>query len=105
MSDFLKVLIAICGAIGLFWTIAGGYQYLLYIVGFFHAPKFRAAKTFHKFGLCIAARNEEKVISNLLESIANQDYDKEKMTIFVVADNCTDNTAQIARDFEKQMGG
>ena len=47
----------------------------------------------------VAARNEEKVIGNLLDSIAKQDYPKELITTFVVADNCTDKTAKIARKF------
>ena len=28
----------------------------------------------------------------------NQNYPKELLDIYVIADNCTDNTAQIARD-------
>lgn len=45
----------------------------------------------------IAARNEEAVIGRLLESIRLQDYPSELLTVFVVADNCTDGTAQAAR--------
>ena len=45
----------------------------------------------------IAARNEKYVIGNLIDSINKQDYPKDKITIFVVADNCDDNTAEIAR--------
>ena len=45
----------------------------------------------------ICARNEEKVIGNLLDSIAGQDYPKDKLHVFVIADNCTDETAAIAR--------
>ena len=46
----------------------------------------------------IAARNEENVIGNLIDSIKRQDYDQNLLTIFVVADNCTDNTAKIVRE-------
>lgn len=45
----------------------------------------------------ICARNEEQVIGNLLDSIAGQDYPKDKLHVFVIADNCTDETAAIAR--------
>ncbi len=52
----------------------------------------------HKFMAIIPAHNEEKVIGNLIESLKNQDYDKELYDIYVIADNCTDSTAQIAKE-------
>lgn len=54
-------------------------------------------KKLHRFAFVIAARNESAVIGGLLESIKAQDYPKGLIDIFVVADNCTDNTAEIAR--------
>ena len=63
----------------------------------FFTRKFNPAKKKHKYGIVIAARNEKYVIGNLLDSIKKQDYPKDKLTVFVVADNCTDNTAEIAR--------
>ena len=47
--------------------------------------------------LLFQQRNEKNVIGNLLDSIKKQDYPKELLTVFVIADNCTDNTAEIAR--------
>lgn len=67
-----------------------------FVLGMFFTRKFKKAKNYHKYGICIAARNEEKVIGNLIDSINKQDYPSELYTIFVVADNCTDNTAKIA---------
>ena len=49
-----------------------------------------------RFGILIAARNEEAVLPYLLQSIREQDYPQELMRVFVVADNCTDQTAQVA---------
>ena len=69
-----------------------------FVIGMFFTRKFKPAKNKHKYAICIAARNEKYVIGNLLDSIEKQDYPKELITVFVVADNCTDNTAQIARD-------
>ena len=51
----------------------------------------------HKFMAIIPAHNEEMVVSNLIESLKNQTYDKKLYDIYVIADNCTDNTANIAR--------
>ncbi len=52
----------------------------------------------HRFMAIIPAHNEEAVVGNLIESLKNQTYNKELYDIYVIADNCTDNTAQIARD-------
>ena len=68
------------------------------IVGFFFTRKFKPANKKHKYAICIPARNEEAVIGNLLDSIKRQDYPGELITVFVVADNCTDNTAKVARE-------
>ena len=55
-------------------------------------------KALHKYAVIIAARNEEAVLGELIQSIKSQKYPKDLVDIFVIADNCTDNTAQIARD-------
>ncbi len=52
----------------------------------------------HKFMAIIPAHNEEAVIGNLIESLQNQNYDKKLYDIYVIADNCTDNTAKVAKD-------
>jgi len=73
------------------------YKTAYFIIGLFFTRKFKPAKKQHKYGIVISARNEEKVIGNLLDSINKQDYPRELLTVFVVADNCTDNTAKIAK--------
>ena len=50
-----------------------------------------------RYAVLIAARNEERVLPHLLQSIRNQDYPAELVTTYVIADNCTDRTAEIAR--------
>ncbi len=68
-------------------------------VGFFATRKFPPSKHNHKYAIMIAARNEETVIGNLIDSINAQDYPRDLVTIFVVADNCTDKTAEISRSY------
>ena len=74
------------------------YKTFYWLVGLFFTRKFKPAKNKHKYAILIAARNEKAVIGNLLDSIKKQDYPQELLTTFVVADNCTDNTAEIARN-------
>lgn len=52
----------------------------------------------HRFMAIVPAHNEEAVVGNLIESLKNQTYNKELYDIYVIADNCTDRTAQIARE-------
>lgn len=52
----------------------------------------------NRFMAIIPAHNEQSVISNLIESLKAQTYDKNLYDIYVIADNCTDNTAKIAKE-------
>ena len=83
--------------IGVILSIMVFHKAFYFIIGMFFTRKFKPAKKKHKYGILIAARNEKAVIGNLIDSINKQYYPKELYTIFVVADNCTDNTAEIAR--------
>lgn len=76
-----------------------GYKNILFLIGLL-APKKVYPKTDEKkqYGIIICARNERLVIGNLIDSIHAQTYDQDRLKIFVVADNCTDNTAEICRE-------
>lgn len=73
------------------------YQGFYILVVWLKKPARFEAKTCHHYGVLVAARNEEAVIGGLVESILAQDYPKELLEIYVVADNCTDGTARAAR--------
>ncbi len=51
---------------------------------------------FHHYAVMICARNEAAVIADLIDSIKSQSYPQDLIDIFVMADNCSDNTADIA---------
>ena len=52
----------------------------------------------NRFMAIIPAHNEEAVIGNLVESLKHQNYNKDLYDIYVIADNCTDNTARVAKE-------
>ena len=73
-------------------------HFLLFaVMGVFFKKTFPKTEKINKFGLIIPARNEEKVVAGLIESIQKNNYPQDKLHIFVIAHNCTDKTAQIAR--------
>ena len=77
-----------------------GYAYqLIYVIVVLtrQAPRAVASKN-HKFAALIPARNEQQVISNIIHSIQKQTYDENLIDIFVIADNCTDDTAKVASE-------
>jgi len=50
-----------------------------------------------RFAVLVPARNEESSIGPLLNSLQTLDYPSERYDVYVVADNCTDDTAEVAR--------
>ncbi len=97
ISSFYPLGSKINSVLGTILSVIVIHKAFYFVIGMFFTRKFKPAKEYHKYGICIAARNEKYVIGNLLDSINKNDYPKDKYTIFVVADNCTDNTAEIAR--------
>ena len=58
---------------------------------------FHPART--KFAVLVAARNEELVIGPLINSLLTQEYPSELYDIWVIPNNCTDNTSLAAQNF------
>lgn len=50
------------------------------------------------FAMVVCAHNEAAVIAQLVDNLKKLHYPSHLYDIFVVADNCEDNTAQVARD-------
>lgn len=79
-------------------AVCFSYQAVYVLIGLVKKPKKLKATKKHRFAVVISARNESAVIGNLIASIQSQTYDAELVDTIVVADNCTDNTAEIARN-------
>jgi len=68
------------------------------VFAFFKTKEVKIDDKKNYFSILIAARNEEKVISALIESLKKQNYDKKYYDINVIINNCTDNTLKIAEN-------
>lgn len=89
----------IANSIGLLFIICYAYQ-AFYVADVLMTKPRRMpqSKVLHRYAFVVSARNESAVIGGLIESLLQQDYPRELIDVFVVADNCTDNTAQVCRD-------
>ena len=84
-------------ALGAIFLLCYAYQILDLFITYSKKPTSLPDASPKRMAVLIAARNESRVIHNLLDSLNGQDYPREYFDFFVVADNCTDNTADIAR--------
>jgi len=80
--------------------VLGAYFFSISIVGWIKQKEKPATdfKPTKRFALVVAAHNEEIVISELVDSLKNIKYPNDMYDIFVVADNCTDKTADKAEE-------
>lgn len=82
--------------VGALFFVLYFYQLFYLLVPFFKKDKPHKETKLHRFAIMISARNEEVVISTLINSIHHQDYPSELIDVYVIADNCTDKTAEEA---------
>lgn len=80
-------------------TLLYSYQGLYLLVGLCRRSwrDRRPPAKLRRYAALISARNEEGVIGELIQSLKAQNYPAELLDIYVVADNCTDRTAEAAR--------
>lgn len=89
-----------CGVCGI---LAGLYG-LYYVITCFGGLLLRKPEAVPRQAPCtriaavVAARNEANVIENLIESLNKQEYPPELFDIYVVPNNCTDETEKAARN-------
>lgn len=102
MEDFIYYSTAIFQIAVFFITM---YYLILSLFGLFKKKDkdINKYKPTQKFALLVAAHNEEAVISNIIDSLKSLDYPKDLFDIYVIADNCTDKTARIARELNVEV--
>ena len=74
------------------------YYFVLACFGFWKKKEKKNFQPKHTFAIVVSAHNEESVIGQLVENLHVLRYPKELYDIFIVADNCTDSTARVARE-------
>lgn len=80
-------------------TFCFSYQFFYIVYALFKKPRrFKDAEQNNRYAVLISARNEDAVIGHLIDSIRQNDYPQDLVDVYVVADNCTDSTAEISRN-------
>ena len=85
-------------SISIFFTLYGLYYAITSLFAFLEPVKeIINDQKKNRFSIIVAARNEEAVIGNLIESLKKQNYDKDKYEINVIINNSTDNSFEVAK--------
>lgn len=84
--------------IGIIFFVCYAYQFLYIPCVWLIRSRPHGTPKPNNFAVLICARNEQAVIADLIASLRQQTYRDGQVRIFVMADNCTDETARIARE-------
>lgn len=80
------------------------YIYIFVIANFILKEKIiSTCDIINRFAIIVPAHNEELYITRLIKSVEKQDYPANSYTIFVIADNCTDNTVDILLQLSQKV--
>jgi cellulose synthase/poly-beta-1,6-N-acetylglucosamine synthase-like glycosyltransferase len=88
VSGFLFLIVFLCSA----------YFVLVALAGFRPVPENIGYSCSHRFAIAIPAHNEADVIGFTVSTLKRMNYPKDLYDVFVVADFCSDRTAEVARD-------
>lgn len=95
--SYLDIVSLVFMIIGCVLGLSYAHFAVFFIIGLFVKKKYPHTEEKLKYGIIIPARDEEKVVGNLIDSILKNKYPQDKLQIFVMAHNCKDKTAEIAR--------
>ena len=95
----LQVIMEGCLAVGGVWlTVMLIYQLYLTVFGFKRDTRdYQEHEPESRFLVLVPAHNEEKVIGDMIRNLQAMDYPAELYDFYIIADNCTDSTAEVAR--------
>ena len=99
MELIVRSLAVFAGVLGVAVTLWGGYYMVCALMSWRRPMDYGNHPATTRFAVLVAARNEELVIGSLINSLLTQNYPPELYDVWVIPNNCTDNTALAARNF------
>ena len=91
----------------LFWICEANVLYFvcLYIVGFIaHKQKYPMVEDKQKFCVFVPCHNEGPVVAATVENYTHIEYSNDLFDIYFIADNCSDDTADVLKEAVKNSG-
>lgn len=99
--EVVKIIIqVIAGIISAWMMFTMLYQLFLNIFGFRKGSRekdYAEHDPEARFLVLVPAHNEAAVIEGIIKNLQEMDYPRDMYDFYIIADNCTDNTAEIAR--------
>ena len=97
--EFLRVFLqAISVFCGVCMTGMMVYQLIVGLFGFKkHTKDYQDHDPESRFLVLVPAHNEEQVIGDIIRNLDSMDYPRDLYDYYIIADNCTDRTAEVAR--------
>ena len=99
MELWMKLLLAFTGILGIGMSLWGGYYMLTGLMSWRRPMDYGRHPASTRFAVLIAACNEELVVGPLINSLLMQNYPSQLYDIYVIPNNCSDNTALAAQRF------
>lgn len=93
---FISTINNILSVLGVVLALYGLYYVVVSLFGLKRPKAYAPCAPRSRFAVLVAARNEEAVIGNLVDSLLAQNYPRELYDIYVLPNNCTDNTRRAA---------
>ena len=98
MDIAFYILTALIGLVLLWVLFLLLFQFLFIAFAPLKAKKFKGDGKLRRFAIIIPAHNESSVIEGTVKSLLHDlDYPKDLYDVYVCADNCTDNTFELAK--------
>ncbi len=92
----LLIHLILCAA-GAYCALVCAYLLIVTLAAYMLRPRPRGPLEFPSCAVVIPAHNEARHIGRTLEYLKRSNYFQEQVHVYVIADNCDDNTADIAR--------
>ncbi len=98
LVEFGRFLSSVSGFLGIWMLVMMLYQIFVTFFGFGKKTKnYKDHDPKSRFLVLVPAHNEEQVIGDIIENLERMDYPRELYDFYIIADNCTDRTAEVAR--------